>query len=300
MREGMSMTGRLTFETWDVFTDRRFAGNPLAVVFDADALATGTMQAIAAEFDYSETVFLCRPEVDDADARVRIFTPTGELPFAGHPTVGAACALARAEERRGALLLELGAGRFPVRLSAGEAYYAEFENPNPPRRSGTAPEARQIERALSLPDGCIDREAFAPVRAGAGIDFIYARTDAEALDAARLDFAAWDAMALDGACGVYLYAEDRPGPSTFDARMFGPHIGVPEDPATGSAAAGLPAHRLAAGALPDGQHEWTVEQGRVMGRPSRIFVRLSVTDGRCISLRVGGHAVPFLKGQLEL
>ncbi|NKI35189.1 PhzF family phenazine biosynthesis protein [Wenzhouxiangella sp. XN79A] len=294
------MTTRCTFETWDVFTDRRFAGNPLAVVFEADALPTATMQAIAAEFGYSETVFLCRPGDEGADARVRIFTPTGELPFAGHPTVGAACALARGEGRRGALLLELGAGRFPVRLTGGDIDYAEFENPNPPALTGRAPGAEALERALSLPAGRIDRSDFAPVRAGAGIDFIYARTDGATLAEARVDFAAFDALGLDGACGIYLYAEDRPGPSTFEARMFAPHIGVHEDPATGSAAAGLPAHRLAAGALPDGQHEWTVEQGRTMGRPSRIYVRLSVNAGRCLSVRVGGHAVPFLRGELEL
>jgi trans-2,3-dihydro-3-hydroxyanthranilate isomerase len=292
--------GPFHFETWDVFTEQRFAGNPLAVVFEADALGDETMQQIAAEFDYSETVFLCRPESEEADARVRIFTPTGELPFAGHPTVGAACALARQRGPTGALLLELGAGRFPVRLTAGEVAYAEFENPNPPRCIDAAPSVEDLERALSLPEGRLSRDAFSPCRGGAGIDFIYARTDAESLDAARVDFAAWDALSLDDACGVLLYAEDRPGPSTFEARMFAPHIGVLEDPATGSAAAGLPAHRLRAGALPDGHHEWIIEQGRLMGRPSRIYVRLTVAEGRCLRVRVGGHAVPFLRGELSL
>lgn len=291
--------GRFRFETWDVFTDQRFAGNPLAVVFEADDLDSESMQKIAAEFDYSETVFLCRPESDDTDARVRIFTPTGELPFAGHPTVGAACALARSRGTTGALLLELGAGRFPVRLTHGAADYAEFENPNPPRCIDGAPDAEALEHALSLPKGRLSRNAFSPCRGGAGIDFIYARTDADSLDAARVDFAAWDALALDDASGVLLYAEDRPGPSTFEARMFAPHIGVLEDPATGSAAAGLPAHRLRAGALADGHHEWIIEQGRVMGRPSRIYVRLHVADGRCVQVRVGGHAVPFLRGELQ-
>ena len=87
------MMRRLPYETWDVFTDRRFAGNPLAVVFGADALPTEDLQLIAREFDYSESVFVLESNDDEVDARIRIFTPTGELPFAGHPTVGAACAL---------------------------------------------------------------------------------------------------------------------------------------------------------------------------------------------------------------
>lgn len=294
------MTMRLDYETWDVFTERRFAGNPLAVVFDADPLSGEAMQQLAREFDYSETVFVLAADDEAVDARVRIFTPTGELPFAGHPTVGVACALARAWKRNGALLLELGAGRFPIRLHGGDGAYAEFENPNMPALRGSGPSPEHIEHALGLPAGSVFADRYAPRRAGAGIDFIYARVDGKALDGARLNTSAWDALGLDDACGVYLYATEDPAGGSFDARMFAPHIGVSEDPATGSAAAGLPAHLLAAGALADGRHEWTIEQGRAMGRPSRIYVRTTIVDGHCRGVRVGGHAVPVMAGTIEL
>lgn len=294
------MPAKLEYETWDVFTDQRFAGNPLAVVFEADALSGVMMQRIAREFDYSESVFVLNSEKEGVDARVRIFTPTGELPFAGHPTVGVSCALARAWNRGGALLLELGAGRFPVRLNGGDCAYAEFENPNRPKLQEEQFDAARIERALGLPEGSVARNEFAPRRAGAGIDFVYARVEPDALDAARLDTAAFDALGLEDACGVFAYATDDPARGQFNARMFAPHIGVPEDPATGSAAAGLPAHLLAAGALSDGRHEWTIEQGTKMGRSSRIFVRLTVDDGSPRAVRVGGHAVPVMRGAIEL
>ena len=294
------MPVKLDYETWDVFTDQRFAGNPLAVVFEADALSGAMMQRIAREFDYSESVFVLKSDDDGVDARVRIFTPTGELPFAGHPTVGVSCALARAWNRGGALLLELGAGRFPIRLNGGDCAYAEFENPNRPKLHEGRFDAAPIERALGLPEGSVSRDAFAPRRAGAGIDFVYARVQPELLDRARLDTAAFEALELGGACGVFAYATDDPERGHFKARMFAPHLGVPEDPATGSAAAGLPAHLVAAGALTDGRHEWTIEQGTKMGRSSRIFVRLTVDEGSPNAVRVGGHAVPVMRGTIEL
>ncbi len=291
---------RLPYETWDVFTERRFAGNPLAVVFGADVLSTAAMQRVAREFDYSESVFVLEPSDDEIDARVRIFTPTGELPFAGHPTVGVACALARARGGGSALQLELAAGRFPIRLSHNGAPYAEFQNPNRPRLLARTAEPARIEDALGLPRGSVADDAFRPRFAGAGIDFLYARVERKALDAARLDTSAWDALALDDACGVFAWSSRDTARGAFSARMFAPHIGVPEDPATGSAAAGLPAHLIAAGALEDGRHEWTIEQGRVMGRPSRIFVRLTVHGGVPRALRVGGHAVPVMSGTIEV
>ena len=294
------MMRRLPYETWDVFTDRRFAGNPLAVVFGADALPTEDLQLIAREFDYSESVFVLESNDDEVDARIRIFTPTGELPFAGHPTVGAACALARSRGGGSALQLELAAGRFPIRLSRNGMSYAEFQNPNRPRLLERDADPAAIERALGLPKGSVASDAYRPRFAGAGIDFLYARVDRTALDEARLNTAAWDALGLGDACGVFAWSSEDPARGAFSARMFAPHIGVAEDPATGSAAAGLPAHLVSAGALDDGRHEWSIEQGRVMGRPSRIFVRLTVHGGVPRALRVGGHAVPVMTGTIEV
>lgn len=289
----------LQFQTWDVFTERRFTGNPLAVVFDADALDDETMLSLTREFDYSESVFVLVAEREDADARLRIFTPGGELPFAGHPTVGAACAIARRRGSGGRLVLDLGAGRFPVDVEQGAtAWRAEFENPNQPAVHADGPAPECIEAALGLPDGSVGAGAQRPRRAGAGIDFVYARAPLGAVRTARPNAAAWDELGIGDACGVLLYAPaDEPG-VTWHVRMFAPHIGVAEDPATGSAAAGLPAQLAAAGALSDGEHEWFVAQGIEMGRPSRIRVRFACAAGRVQRLRVGGAAVPVMAGRL--
>ena len=297
------MSDSIEFETWDVFTDRRFAGNPLAVVFDADDLDSETMLAITREFDYSESVFVVAPASTDADARLRIFTPGGELPFAGHPTVGAACAIARRRRLGRNLLLELEAGRFPVTLGNVQSLpSAEFENPNRPAVVGIGPEPERIEAALGLPAGSVDSGAHRPRRVGAGIDFVYARAPLDAVRSARLDTAAWRALGIDDECGVLLYAPVDDGSSDADwhVRMFAPHIGVAEDPATGSAAAALPGQVLAAGDLEDGAYDWVVAQGVEIGRPSRIRVRFALTDGTITSLRVGGQAVPVMSGRLSL
>ena len=296
------MTETLDVETWDVFTDRRFAGNPLAVIFDADALDAASMLAITREFDYSESVFVLVPEQPDADARLRIFTPGGELPFAGHPTVGAACAIARRRDVAGALTLDLPAGRFPVEVGDGDTgWHAEFANPNLPRVHSEGPATEAVEAALGLSEGSVDNAAQKPRRAGAGIDFVYAAASLAHVRRARLNTAAWEHLGLGDACGVLLYApvDDGSSDATWHVRMFGPHIGVAEDPATGSAAAGLPAQLLAAGMLADGAHDWIVEQGVEMGRPSRIRVRFDVAGGAIESLHIGGHAVPVMAGRLQ-
>jgi len=293
----------IEFETWDVFTDRRFAGNPLAVLFDADGLDSSTMLAIAREFDYSESVFVVAPRTGDADARLRIFTPGGELPFAGHPTVGAACAIARRRRIGGQLLLDLDAGRFPVTLGNGQSVpSAEFDNPNRPEIVGAGPEPARIEAALGLPQGGVDSSAHRPRRVGAGIDFVYARAPLEIVRGARLDTAAWRALGIEHECGLLLYAPVGDGSADADwhVRMFAPHIGVDEDPATGSAAAALPGQVLAAGELVEGAHDWVVEQGVEMGRPSRIRVRFDVRSGTVERLRVGGSAVPVMSGRFSV
>jgi len=294
------VSATLRFETWDVFTDRRYAGNPLAVIFGADVLSGDQMLSIAREFNYSESVFLLTPETADCVARLRIFTPGGELPFAGHPTVGAAAAIARQRNLADRLVLELPAGRFPVQVDArGDIWQAEFDNPNLPAVRGDGPEAARVEAALGLPEGSVDAGPHAPRRCGAGIDFFYATAPLEDVRAARLNTAAWDALGLGDACGVLLYAPAAPGSGAdWHVRMFGPHIGVAEDPATGSAAAGLPAQLMAAGVLSDGSFDWWAEQGIEMGRPARIRVRFDVRKGKFKSLRISGDAVAVCTGEI--
>lgn len=296
------MTAEFEFETWDVFTDTRFAGNPLAVVFDADRLDDGRMLAVTREFDYSESVFVQAPRTLDHDWRLRIFTPAGELPFAGHPTVGAACALAQRRGSAGALRLELGAGSFWVETQHHDASWrAQFINPNLPRIVGPGPDGTEIAAAVGLAGDCIDDGRAAPRRAGAGIDFIYARCSGPDLARARLDAAAFDKLALSETCGLLLYSIDSQGlEHRVRARMFAPHIGVPEDPATGSAAAALPAHLLQQGVLIDGIHRIEVLQGQDMGRPSRIELVLEIVDGHCRSVRVAGQAVRVMRGVIAV
>jgi len=295
------MSSTLRFETWDVFTGRRYAGNQLAVIFGADVLSDDAMLKITREFNYSESVFLLTPRAGDCIARLRIFTPGGELPFAGHPTVGAAAAIARQRDLSGAMVLELPAGRFPVRVGGhGDVRRAEFDNPNLPAVRANGPEAARVEAALALPEGSVDAGPHAPRRCGAGIDFFYAAAPLEAVREARLNTAAWETLGLGDACGVLLYAPAAPGSGAdWHVRMFGPHIGVAEDPATGSAAAGLPAQLMAAGALSNGSYDWTVEQGVEMGRPSTISVRFEIQQGRFESLTIGGEAVAVCAGEVR-
>ncbi|PKL96587.1 MAG: phenazine biosynthesis protein PhzF [Gammaproteobacteria bacterium HGW-Gammaproteobacteria-8] len=298
--EGMPMTAECEFETWDVFTATRFAGNPLAVLFDADGVDVLQMQAVTREFDYSESVFIQAATLPGHDARLRIFTPAGELPFAGHPTVGAACALARRRGHAGSMRLELGAGSFAIETRLQKSLWsAEFVNPNLPRIVGPGPEPAQLAAALGLAPDQIAAGASAPRRVGAGIDFIAVQTSAQALVAAKLDVAAFDALAMDGACGLLVYAIESDGLNhQVRARMFAPHIGVPEDPATGSAAAALPAHLFDPESMADGLHRIEVLQGGEMGRPSRIEVSVAVECGCFAALTVAGQAVPVARGTI--
>lgn len=288
------------FETWDVFTDRRFAGNPLAIVMDAQGLSGEEMQAIAREFNLSETSFVLAPEEPGHTARVRIFTPGYEMPFAGHPTVGTAIAVAEARGIEGEVLFELNAGLFPVRVERkGDAISAEFRNPNAPAEHGAAPSAAQIEAALSLPSGSVDRDEHRPRRVGAGVDYIYARAPLSVVQKAKLDSAAWEKLSLDEIVGVLLYAEGgETAVADYHVRMFAPGAGVAEDPATGSAASALPGQVALSERLADDAYSWRVEQGFEMGRPSIIRVSFDVVNGAASTVRVGGGAVKMSSGEI--
>ena len=291
------------FETWDVFTNRVFAGNPLAVMLDAQGLSTDDMQRITREFNLSETTFILPPDDQKNTARVRIFTPGFEMPFAGHPTVGTAIAIARMRNITGELLLELNAGLFQVRVETHErGWFAEFLNPNLPAETGAAPGADLLEAALSLPGGAIDRNENRPRLIGAGgVDYVYARATLDAVRKAKVNSSAFEVLGLDDAVGVYLYAPGGEAPDAdFHARMFAPNAGIVEDPATGSAAASLPGHIALSETLADGEHRWVIEQGFEMGRPSQIYARVETLAGAVQSVCIGGHAVPVQRGELRL
>jgi trans-2,3-dihydro-3-hydroxyanthranilate isomerase len=295
---------RRRFVTLDVFTDRRFAGNPLAVVLDADALDTAAMQAIAREFNHPETVFVL-PAADPAHrARLRIFTPASELPFAGHPTVGTAVLLARLDGGAGEFVVEEGIG--PVRCDAAminrDCGHASFALPRLPAAAGTAPDAAAAAAALSLDPADIGFDGFRPARWSAGLaqNFVPIRSLA-AIARARPDQARFEAaFAIEGRAVAYLYCgEVTQANCDFHARMFAPGLGVPEDPATGSAAAAFAGLWTAQARRADGEHTLRIEQGCEMGRPSLIELTLAIAEGSLIGAAIGGAAVVVSEGTIE-
>jgi len=302
---------QLSFHTLDVFTDRRFGGNPLAVVHEADGLSDEAMQRIAREFNLSETVFVLRPKNPAHSARIRIFTPAKELSFAGHPTVGTAVLLAEmktaglsgAHEALVVLEEEIGIVRVGVRLRNGQAPFAEFDAPKLPKPAGMLPPVEQMSAGLGLIPSEIGFENHRPSCFAAGSAFAFIPvTTLEALSKARINGPHWTAAFEEqGLTGVYLYTRQcLHNTSAFHSRMFAPATGVLEDPATGSAAVGLAGVIQLFDALPDGMHRRIIEQGYSMDRPSQITLTLSVEGGVLEAVRIGGNAVRVTQGTLSI
>lgn len=291
---------RRRFATLDVFTDRPFAGNPLAVVLDAEQLDGAAMQGIAREFSHPETVFVSTPADPGHRARLRIFTPARELPFAGHPTVGTAVLLAvRDGTAVGAeIVLEEGIGpvRCVIERRAGSAGAARFAIPQMPAEAGPVPDDATIAAALSLAPAEIGE--LRPARWSAGNPFTFVPVIARsAVARCRPDPAKFDAaFGAGGAAYVFCRETVEPG-HAFHARMFAPSHGIPEDPATGSAAAAFAG--MIAARLSDGTHAIVIEQGYEMGRPSLIRLIAVVAAGRLVSASIGGEAVIVTEGTIE-
>jgi trans-2,3-dihydro-3-hydroxyanthranilate isomerase len=301
---------QLTFYTLDVFTNRRFSGNPLAVVLDADALSTEQMQAIAREFNLSETIFVMKPKDPANTAGVRIFFPGGEMPFAGHPTVGCAVLLAEMKHKPGCsfettIRLEEVAGLVPVKVTRiGDVPRAQFTAPVVPFAVDIPPPSiADVARAVNLDPSEIGFDDHRPKLHEGGPRFFHVPvTSPEALAKARVIEPHWSKLILPmGTDGAYLYARGGNHPQTqFRARMFAPTGGIPEDPATGSATALLAAQLLKAEALKDGSHKWQLEQGYEMGRASDLFLEADVKEGKLIAVRVSGQAIRVMAGTLEI
>ena len=290
---------RRRFATLDVFTDRRFAGNPLAVVLDAQGLEGDAMQAIAREFNHPETVFVFAPADPRHRARLRIFTPARELPFAGHPTVGTAVLLALSDRATagGELVLEERIG--PVRctveaVSAGRGS-ARFAVPQLPAEAGSAPDDAAVAAGLALAPSDMEGR---PARWSAGNPFTFVPIRSlAAMARCRPDPVKFDAaFGASGAAYVFCKEAAEPG-HHFHARMFAPGLGIAEDPATGSAAAAFAG--LIASQLADGEHAIAIEQGYEMGRPSLIRLMAAVSGGRLLSAAIGGDAVVVTEGTIE-
>ena len=302
---------QLTFHTLDVFTNRRFGGNPLAVVLGADALSTEQMQAVTREFNLSETIFVMKPEDPANTAKVRIFFPGGEMSFAGHPTVGCAVLLADMKYKAGCsfeteIRLEEGAGLVPVKVSRiGDVPRAQFTAPVVPFRADVPlPTVAETARALNLlpEDIGFDAHGLASLEGGPRFFYVPVKSRA-ALEKSRVLEPHWSALIrpMGGVDASYVYTRGGDNPKThFRARMFAPTGGIPEDPATGSATALLAAQLLKAEALKDGTHKWQLEQGYEMGRPSDLFLEADVAGGTLKAVRVAGQAVKVMQGTLEI
>ena len=301
----------LDFHTLDVFTDRRFSGNPLAVVLGADGLDPARMQLIAREFNTPETVFVLKPDNPGHSARIRIFTPAIEVPFAGHPTIGAAVLLAELKlagvtgNHDALIALEETAGlvRVGVSVQAGGAPFAEFDAPKLPEAAGTLAPVEQIGAALSLMPNEIGFANHRPVRFSAGNSFAFVPVASlAAIEKARVRQRGWEAaFGGQGLLGVYLYCRETVHTrSSLHARMFAPDFGIPEDPATGSAAVALAGAILRFDALPDGTHRRVIEQGYEMGRPSEVTLSIEVAHGALHTVRIGGSAVRVSSGRIEV
>lgn len=300
---------RYDFHTLDVFTDRTFGGNPLAIFPRADGLDADTMQRMAREMNLSESVFLFPPETAEGVRRVRIFTPAVEVPFAGHPTVGtgwflAATGAADPGPMGGSLVLEEAVGPVPVRIDMddGGVARATLTTAIPPEHRPVPWSTEQLASLVSLEEGDVGAGELEPEMVSCGLPFVVLPvSDVGAASRSRLDSAVWDDLTR-GAWSrkIYVLAPGGEGPGVdFHVRMYAPGAGVPEDPATGSAAAALGAY-LGAREAREGTHAWRVEQGLEIGRPSLLEVEADVRDQAVHRVRVGGRCVRVSQGTMEV
>jgi trans-2,3-dihydro-3-hydroxyanthranilate isomerase len=287
----------LSFHTCDVFTERRYGGNPLAVVHDADGLSDQQMQAIAREFNYSETVFVLPPADPQHHARARIFTPLRELPFAGHPTVGTAFVLATCSPElagAGRIVLEEGVGPVTVGLewTAAGLGRCVFSAPLLPQPGPRAPRREELAAMLGLnPSQVLDSAQFW----SCGVPYLVVPlASVAALQRCRLDPVVWSEV-LNAYESRMVYPVAHAG-SAWRVRMFAPDAGVPEDPATGSAAAAFAGWLANYAPEATSRSEYTLLQGEEMGRPSRIDLQIDRDGDRVTAVRVGGASVMVSQG----
>ena len=281
----------LSYEIVDVFTDRPFTGNPLAVVFGAQTLDRTQMQLLAREFNLSETVFVLPPTQAGATYRARIFTTLTELPFAGHPSIGAAVtAVRRGMHSAGRLTQECAAGLLPLEVDRDQA-----------RLTGAAPtlgpelDAEPLLQMVGLDPA---DHAGPPCRvAGCGLEFPYLPVHPDAVARARLDPLT---AARHGIEHLSVFSWD-PQNQTAHARVFVPGAGIDEDPATGSAALGLGVWLVATGLLPgEGTSAYSIRQGLELGRPSELTCTVTARDDMAVASSVSGHVVPIARGEIDV
>lgn len=299
----MSRTHR-RYRVLDVFTDTAYGGNPLAVLLEAEGLTETQMQRIAREFNLSETVFIRPPRNRGETHRLRIFTPLRELPFAGHPTVGAALALA--EEGWPDDEFVFGEGIGPVRVSLRrhkQRRSAWLWAAKLPEIGPAPPPVDALAALVSLRPTDILAGAWGPAAVTAGVPYVVIPVrDAATLARVELDLNRWREILKDWwSDQVYVVAPlDGPGSTRYRVRMFAPSLGVLEDPATGAAATAFPGWLVPRLGAKDGVLTLTIEQGIEMGRPATIMVEIELSGGLITVVRVGGTAVPVAEGTIRI
>lgn len=300
------------YETVDVFTTARFGGNPLAVITDARGLSDAAMQQIAAEFGYSETTFVFPPPDDGFTAEVRIFTPTAEVPFAGHPNVGTAFVLARQGECFGrpigaAMRFAERAGPVDVRVAYdGTAVSGAAITAPRPLEIGERIRVDLAAACLALTAEHVVTATHQPLVASVGLPFVMVElASREALAQTKpslpqITLADAEFPLSDGRFSIFAYVPDPRDPNLIHARMFAPLDNVLEDPATGSASAALAALRVHFRPVADADVALTIRQGEDMGRPSLINLRVHKSAGSVTRVEVSGACVPVMRGTLTL
>ncbi len=298
------------YVTADVFTDQPFGGNQLAVFPDASGIAEEWLLPITREFNFSEVTFCYPPVSPGATRRVRIFTPGGEIPFAGHPTIGTAHVLVAIGEvpasgDQVSLILEEGVGPVPVtvRLSDGRPVFAQFTTARLPEVGPPPPSRGVLADILGLDAGDIGFGGQAPQALSVGYPFLLVPVrDTACVSKARVRVDRWEStLRSSWAPEILVFAPDpENGPMHYRARMFAPGINIAEDPATGSAAACLAGYLAARVTDPDVTLRWSIDQGVEMGRPSRLEIEADRADGALRAIRVGGATVLMSEGTLQL
>lgn len=283
------------FLVYDVFTDTAFGGNPLAVIPDATGLGDDQLRNITREFNFSETTFVYPPEDPANTARVRIFTPSQEIPFAGHPTIGTAIALSELGRGGAQMVLELGVGPIACTVDNGKARFVT----QVPLTTWDGPPTDVIAACIGQSQDAVRTDTHPPVIASVGLPFAIAELkDASTLAAARPmpdAFLAFEPQwPTTSHFDLLVYVRDG---AHIRARMFAPLDGIPEDPATGSAAAALAAFL---GTHENRSQRFEITQGVEMGRPSQIAAEVTVANGKSTAVAIEGRAVCTMQGRLTL
>ncbi len=301
---------RVRYVTADVFTDRRFGGNQLAVFPDAREIPDELMLPITREFNYSETTFVLPPDDPRHTRRVRIFTPEREMPFAGHPTVGTAHVLAHLKEILltgpvTRVVFEEGVGPVPVAVHEkdGLPTFCQLSVAMLPEFGAPPPSRAALAEMLSLQTDDLTDGEYAPQSVSCGLPFLFVPLrDRAAVGRARVRMDVWERVLRDywtREVFVFAFDPERPG-SDVRARMFAPGLNVLEDPATGSACAAFGGYLASRDARQEGTLRWVVEQGFEMGRPSILEVETDKNAGEITGVRVGGKSVVVCEGTIEI